>query len=228
MMSVSFISSLHCAPHPSRTPCHLPKKKRRFMSNNWTFSSKLCFLKEFPQFFHWWTSGQKTHLIRNGQRLDCIISNYVPFVVPGLSVSSSSTTPSPTSPSSSSQDSVFDVNRHTENPVPARSESASEELLGDPLHESTETKTKLKMVNHKKYKEMCRMNCMIGYRISERIWLMKVDRQSPGETKSGEVKTLPNHLMNYLWSREQKWIRVRVSTVSTRTFQRTQIVISAR
>ena len=45
-------------------------------------------------------------------------------------------TPSPTSPSSSSQDSVFDVNRYTENPVPERSGSTSEELLGDPLHES--------------------------------------------------------------------------------------------
>ena len=29
------------------------------------------------------------------------------------------------------------------------------------------------------------------------------------------------------WSREQKWNRVRVSTAYTRTFRRTQIVISA-
>ena len=27
-----------------------------------------------------WTSGQKPHLIRNGKRIDCNISNYVPFV----------------------------------------------------------------------------------------------------------------------------------------------------
>ena len=53
------------------------------------------------------------HLTQNGKKIDCNISNYVPFVVPGLSASSSSTTPSPTS-SSSSQDSVFDVNRYTE------------------------------------------------------------------------------------------------------------------
>ena len=63
-------------------------------------------------------------------------------MAPGLSASSFSTTPSPTSPSSSSRDSVFDVNRYTENPVPERSGSASEELRGDPLHESTETENK--------------------------------------------------------------------------------------
>ena len=51
---------------------------------------------------------------------------------------SSSTTPSLTSPSSS-QDSVFYVNRYTENPVPERSGSASEELRGKPLHEPTGT-----------------------------------------------------------------------------------------
>ena len=72
------------------------------------------------------------------------ISNYLAFVVPGLSASSSSTTPSPTSPSSSSHDSVFDVNRYTENPVSERSGSTSGELWGDPLHESTETENKNK------------------------------------------------------------------------------------
>ena len=72
---------------------------------------KLC---EDHGYTYHWISGQKPHLIRNGKRIDCNISNNVPFVVPGLSASSSSTTPSPTSPSSSSQDSVFDVNRYTE------------------------------------------------------------------------------------------------------------------
>ena len=86
--------------------------------------------------------SKNPHLIRNGKRIDCNISNYVPFVVPGLSASSSLTAPSPTSPSSSSQDSVFDVNRYTENPVPKRSGSTSEELRRNPLHESTETENK--------------------------------------------------------------------------------------
>ena len=51
------------------------------------------------------TSGQKPHLTKKGKRIDCNISNDVPFVVPGLSTRSF-TTPTPTSSSSSSQDSV--------------------------------------------------------------------------------------------------------------------------
>ena len=48
-----------------------------------------------------------------------------------------------------------------------------------------------------------------------------------GETQSKEAKTRPSHLMNIQWSREQKWNRVRVSTVYIRTIRRIQIVISA-
>ena len=69
------------------------------------------------------------------------------------------------------------------------------------------------------------MNCLIGHRNSERIWLMKVLQQSLGETQSREVKTLPSHLMNFQWSRKQKWNRFRASTVYIRTFRRTKNVI---
>ena len=101
-------------------------------------------------------------------------SNSVPFVVPGLSTSSS-TTPTPTSSSLSSQDSVFDVNRDTENPVPERSGSMSEELRGNPLHKPTEIeKTKIKMKDAKKGKAIYCMTCRIGCRISEKFWSMKV------------------------------------------------------
>ena len=103
-----------------------------------TSLGKLC--EDHGKPYHW-TSGQKPHLTKNGKRIDCNISNYVPFVVPGLSTSSS-TTPTPTSSSSSSQDSVFDVGRYTENPVPERSGSTSEELRGDSLHKPTETEDK--------------------------------------------------------------------------------------
>ena len=103
---------------------------------------KLC---EDHWFSYHWISGQKPHFIRHGRRIDSNISNYVPFVVLGLSASSSSTTLSPTSPSSSSQDSVFDANRYTENPVPERSGSASGELREDPLHETIETENKIKI-----------------------------------------------------------------------------------
>ena len=69
-------------------------------------------------------------------------------------------------------------------------------------------------------REIFRMNCLIGYRNSERMWLMKVLQQSLGETQSLDIETLPVHLMNFQWSREQKWNWVRVSTVNFRTFRR--------
>ena len=116
-----------------------------------------------------------------------LISNHVPFVVPGLSASSSSTTPSPTSPSSSSQDSVFDVNRYTENPVPERNGGMNEELRGDPLHDSTETT--IKIGNRKRYKEIYRMICLINYRNSGRIWLMKVLQKASGRPGAGSADT---------------------------------------
>ena len=71
---------------------------------------KLC---EDHRYTYHWTSGQKPHLTKEGKRIDCNMSNYVPFVVPGFSTSSS-TTPTPTSSTSSSQDSVFDVSRYAE------------------------------------------------------------------------------------------------------------------
>ena len=69
---------------------------------------KLC--EEHGYTYHW-KSGQNPHLIKNGKRIDCNISNYVPFVVPGISASSSSTTPSSTSSPSSSQESTSEKRR---------------------------------------------------------------------------------------------------------------------
>ena len=37
-----------------------------------------------------WIYGQRPHLIKNGIRIQCNTENFVPFVVPGLSTSSSS------------------------------------------------------------------------------------------------------------------------------------------
>ena len=48
---------------------------------------KLC---EDHGYTYHWISGQKPHLIRNGKRIDCNFSNYVPLVILGLSASSSS------------------------------------------------------------------------------------------------------------------------------------------
>ena len=43
---------------------------------------KLC--EDHGHTYHW-TSGQKPHLTKEGKKIECNISNYVPFVVPGLS-----------------------------------------------------------------------------------------------------------------------------------------------
>ena len=64
---------------------------------------KLC---EDHGYSYHWNSGPKPHLIKSGKRIDCNISNYVPIVVPGISASSSSTTPSCGSSPSSSQESA--------------------------------------------------------------------------------------------------------------------------
>ena len=93
---------------------------------------KLC--EEFG-YSYCWTSGQKPHLIKKGKKIHCDTSNHVPFVVPGLSMSSST---SSTSPTSSSQESVTD----TEIPATSFSDKASEEssARGNSWHESTEIK----------------------------------------------------------------------------------------
>ena len=67
------------------------------------------------------------------------------------------------------------------------------------------------------------MNWLIGCRNLERIWLMKVLQKSFEGTQSKEVKTLPIHLMNFQWSREQKWKRVWVSTVFSMHFPKDPI-----
>ena len=64
------------------------------------------------------------------------------------------------------------------------------------------------------------MICRIGYRSSERIWLMKVFLLSHGETLRMDIETLPVLLMNYQWSREQKWNRAPVSEAFILTSQK--------
>ena len=197
------------------------------MSSNWTYSSKLCFLKKLPQYFPcgnsvrtmgFRTTGSavKNHISSEmAKELIAIYRTMYDLWVLGLSTSSSSTTPSPTSPSSSSQDSVFDVSRYAKNPEPERSGSTSGELQ--------KPKRKRKKGNQKKYKEIYRMNCLIGCRNSGRGgfgWWKYLNR-SMGKPKARKSS------LNYPWSREQKWNGVRVSTVYIRTSGRTQIVISA-
>ena len=215
------------------------RQKQRCTSKNWTYSWRLCFLKKLPKFslslgklcedhgytYHW-TNGQKPHLTKKTKRTDCNISNYVPFVVRGLSATSS-TMPTPTSSSSSSsQDSVFDISRYNENPVPERSGSTSEELRGNPVHEPTETENKNINAGLEGWQSDL-LHELTDWIQDFREKLVDVVLQSHVETLRLRLKTLPVLLMNYQWSREQKWHWVRFSIVSTRTFRRTQIATSA-
>ena len=83
-----------------------------------------------------WTSRQKPHLIKNDRTIKCKTANYVPFVVTGLSSSSSTSFP-PTSPTSSSKDTVTT----TVHPASERSESTSVEEQGNLSHEPAENGT---------------------------------------------------------------------------------------
>ena len=62
--------------------------------------------------------------------------------------------------------------------VEARVKSFGEKRCKNPQ----KPKTKIKVVNQKKYKEIYRMNCLIGYR--KRIWLMKVLQRSLGKPRA--------------------------------------------
>ena len=143
------------------------------MSKIWTYSWQLCFLKKTPAVLslgklcedhgssYHWTSGQKPHLTKKGKRIDCNISNCVPFVVPGLSASSSTT------PTQERSGSSFGETRCINQQKP---------------------KTKLKMKDAKKYKVIYFMTCRIGCWSSKRIWSMNVVFQSHGETLSLDIE----------------------------------------
>ena len=122
------------------------RQEAAYMSSCWSFSSMLCFFKKLPQCFHWWKlceehghtyrwkSGQNPHLLRNCKTTDRNISKCVPFVIRGISASSSSTTPSSASSPSLSQESTsanrdsVSENRGVETPVSERSGGTNEEL----------------------------------------------------------------------------------------------------
>ena len=82
----------------------------------------------------------------------------------------------------------------------------------------TDRKHPQKKKTTKNYEEnYCKM-CRNGYRISKRIWWIRM---------FSHINTLAALLMNYQWSREQKWYRIRVCTVFFLTSRKTEIVTSA-
>ena len=170
---------------------------------------------------------QKPHLTRNGKRIDCNISNCVLFVVLFYLRVLPLQRPH--------------LHHHLHHRIPYLMSAGTRKIQYKKEVEvrvesfgctcsinQHKPKTKIKMKDTKKYKTIYCVTCRTGCRSSEKNWSMNAVLQSLGETLRLRIETLPVLLMNYPWSREQKWNRVRVSMVSTRTFRRTQIAISTR
>ena len=171
------------------------------MSNNWTYLSKLCFLKKLQQFFPWGNSVRIMGIHTTGPAVENHISSemareLIAFsptmyhlwllvsqrVLPELHIHLLLHHLHHRIPSLMSTDTP---KIQCQKDVEVRVKSFGETRCMNPQ----KPKTKIKMENQQKYKEIFRMNCLIGYRNSERIWLMKVLQQSFGETQSKEVKT---------------------------------------
>ena len=73
-----------------------------------------------------WINGQKPHLIKNGFRIQCNTENFVPFVVPGLSASSSSGSDQSTSRTLSRQESHCSTSSSSSSSSPTGTSSGNE------------------------------------------------------------------------------------------------------
>ena len=157
---------------------------------------KLC---EDHGFSYRWISGQKPHLIRNGKRIDCIFRTmyHLSFLVyqrvlPQLHLHLLLHHLHQRIPYLMSTDTP---KIQCKKEVDIRVQVFGETRCMNPK----KPRTKIKMGNQKKCKEIYRMKCLDSLQEY-------------------------SHLMNFQLSREQKWNRVRVSTVYKRTFRRTHIV----
>ena len=151
----------------------------------------------------------------------------MPLVLPGLSASSSAT-PTPTSPLSSSQDSVFDASRYTENPVPERSGSTSEELRGNPQHESTETENKNK--NEGREEEQSDISHELPDWVQELREVLVCESTSTEPWRNPELGCRDTSSSSHelpMESRAEVEPGSGKHSVQKRTFRRTQITISA-
>ena len=213
------------------------RRKRQNMSNNWIELSNLCFLKKFPAdlflgklcedrgYTYHCTRGQKPHLTRNGTKIDCkniklrsicgswFISEFffdytfnqflhhlhhkIPYLM------STDTLKIQYQKEVEVRVKSFGEIRCMNPQKPKTKNGESEDVQRDILHELLD------------WLQEFRENL-----VDESIWT------EPWQNQSQEFKTLPSHLMNCQWCREQKWNWVRVSTVYIRIFRRTQTVIS--
>ena len=105
----------------------------------------------------------------------------------------------------------------TENPATERSETVSEESLRNPSRGSAETE------NTNKNEDDEDLRSELLQDVPECLQDFK---ENLVDKNVQHINTLPALLMNYQWSREQKWDRVWSSIVSYLTFRKTQIAIS--
>ena len=120
-------------------------KRQRCVSKNWIFldnESPRGYASSFiarnacdeHEYSFEWINGQKPHLIKNGIRIQCNTENFVPFVVPGLSTSSSSSLPSSTSMTPSRQEIDHPTSSSSSSTSPtmiASSDSVTRQARGD-------------------------------------------------------------------------------------------------
>ena len=165
-----------------------------------------------------WMNSQKSHLSKNGIRIQWNTENFVPIVVPGLSARSSSSFHSstsmtlsrqemdhPTSSSSSSTSPTTTVSSDSENrakadtygidsdPASVSSSHVERKERCDPLTKPTKNPKPNKNENHEKERATrCVPTYRNGSKNSERISWMT-------EFLNAETHT-PAPLMNHLWS----------------------------
>ena len=211
------------------------EKKRRYMSKNWTYSSQLCFLKKLPQIFFLGSSvrnmgilttgqGSKTTSHQKGQEnwLQCIKlcairrpwfileflcnahTNYIVIFITGFRI----------------------WRKQIQWKSSTRKKWKHEtRATGKPAAKTNRNRKHKKRTRRSTKRSIARLARLVaGFQRNFRWWT-KSHRATEKPCASGS-KTLPVLPMNYQWSREQKWNRVRISIVSTRTFQRTHIAIS--
>ena len=167
-------------------------KKQQYTLKNWTYLSKLCFFKKLPQFFHWehsvrimgvHTTGPavKNHISPKMARESIaiyrtmyhswfLVYQRVPVQRPHLLLHHLHHRIPYLMPTDKPK-----IQYPKE--VEVRAKSFGQTRCMNPQ----KPQTRIKIGNEEKYKEIYRMNCLLGYRNSERIWLMKVLQQSLGE-----------------------------------------------
>ena len=163
-----------------------------------------------------WINGQKTHLIKNGIRIQCNTENFVPIVVPGLSSSSSSSLPSSTSMTLSRQEIDHPTSSSSSSTsAPMTSSTVSSESVdiqerGDPHgmdHHPAIVSSDPNQIKTKTTSQNVATRCIPKFRNgcknSEKISWMT-------EFLNAETHTPVLH-MNYLWSLWE--VRIWVNTV---------------